>query len=297
MSEETGRKDKTTTIASSQLRKRLFGFLLGGSLCMLAGTIIAIELYKVLGVFESLKATGIYDSAIVAGAGMAVFLPFMVVRPKRWLQWAGFFLASIPFTVWYSIAGTLAGLARWQLSLDAGRTVIVIALVLLVAPAIQLHIALFRRFGMVPEVGSDAEAEISPPDLLHGTAFVLPGFLLVFLLTDLLQASGLASSYPENPWDIMVIATLPCIFIAFGASPRTRRQRIELAAIIAGLMVGAALLAVVAVLLVGTFITERRFMLGILAAMFASLFLSKRLVAFMKARADSDGLWPPENQS
>ena len=294
MSEDTGSQDKTGAISKSQAGKLYWQVIAGGACCMLAGTIIAIELYKALGVFESLKATGIYDSAIVAGAGLAVFLPFAVIRPKGWLQWPAFFLASIPFAVWYSIAGTLAGLARWQLSLDAGRTVIVIALVLLVAPAIQLHIALFRRFGMVPEVGSDAEAEISPLDLLRGIAFVLPGFLLVFLLTDLLQASGLASSYPNKAWDIIVIAVVPCTFVVFGASPRSLRQRIKLAAIIAGLMLGAAVLAVLAVLLVGTFISERGIMLGIVASMFASMFLSKRLVVLMEARADPDGLWPPE---
>lgn len=297
MSEGTGSQDKTDAISESQTLKLVLRVLLGGSLCMLAGTIIAIESYKALGVFESLKATGIYDSAIVAGAGLTVFWPFTVIRPKGWLQLPGFFLASIPFVVWYSIAGTLAGLAGWQLSLEAGHTVIVVALVLLVAPAIQLHIALFRRFGMVPEVSSDAKAEISPSDLLHETASVLPGFLLVFLLTDLLQASGLASSYPKIPWEMMVIATFPSAIVAFGASPRTRRQRIKLAAIIAGMMVGAALLAVVAVLLVATFISEQMAILGMFAVVLVSTPLSKRLVASMKGRADPDGLWPPESES
>lgn len=290
MSEDTGSQDGPAGISETEIRKRYFGFLLGGVLCMLAGTYIAVQSYKAFGVFDFLKATGIYDSPVVAGAGMAVFLPFMVIRTKGWLQWAGLTLVSVPFTAWYAFAGTLAGLVRWLLPLESGNSVIVLALALLDASVIYLHIAFFRRLGMITEEASDADDEISPSDILHGTLSVLPGFLLVFLLGDMLQSSGLASGYPGIHWDSLILAAVPCISVIIGASPRTPGQRVKLAAIVAGLMVGAALLAVAAVFLFATVVSDRRFFLGIIATTFASIFLAKRLGESVKRWVGSGGL-------
>lgn len=237
----------------SEVRTVLTG-LLGVPVFLVGGVILTKTLHEALGVFDWLTASDVYFGPFFIVGHIIVALPLLAVRTRSWRHRTGFLAASVPFAVYYATAGIAAGLIRFHLPWGPPLTVSSVALIALSAPMVILHMHLFDR-PVAPATGAIAKREPwGTRNAIRFAVLMLPGLLLLAASIDLVDATGAASGFREIDWTVITLFALLSGTTFFSGRDRSRRMLV-IAAMIAGTMVGAAMLTLGAMLF-GTLVSS-----------------------------------------